>query len=142
MEDNEIVRKSDFVNIEYATKPDGGVWVAVVNGGNKKKSANSPFRTQYCQMSSHRDTRLYIDDIDTPKSVSTDYIQRAPKNVAPEITDDMSVPEMLRVMGHAGWSATPERAKRSDSKRQPKKSARKIKPSRGTPRRGRKPPTG
>lgn len=135
MEDNEFKRKSDFVNIEYATKPDGGVWLSVVNGGNKKKSANSPFRTQYCQMSSHKDARLYIDDIDMPKAVSTDQIQRAPKDVAPTITEDMSVPEMLRAMDNSGWT----QPNKEESVRQPKKKRmRRIKPSRGTPRRGRK----
>ena len=136
LEDNEFKRKSDFVNIEYATKPDGGVWFAVVNGGNKKKSANSPFRSQYCQMSSHKDVRLYIDDIDTPKSATTDHIQRAPRDVAPEITDDMSVPEMLRVMEDRGWSAGRVKA-RPERKRQPKRT-RKTQPSRGKPRVGRK----
>ena len=74
--DGEIVSRSDFVNIEYAVRKNGKVFIAVVNGGGKGKVANSPFRSEAYNMKSRKGDELHIDDVGTPAEVETNVIQR------------------------------------------------------------------
>jgi hypothetical protein len=137
MEDNKIVRKGDFVNIEYAVKKNGAVWLAVVYGGGKKKQSNSPFRKQFGRMSSHKDDRLYIDDIDKAYKHTTMEIQRAPVQVAPDIDDNTSTEDILKMMGGQRWeAASPKRRKKKSEKSLTmRQNARKIRAHRKTGKR-------
>jgi len=74
--DGEIVSRSDFVNIEYAVRNNGKIFIAVVNGGGKGKVANSPFRSEAYNMKSRKSDELHIDDVGTPAEVETNVIQR------------------------------------------------------------------
>ena len=137
LEDNKIARKGDFVNIEYAVKKNGAVWLAVVYGGGKKKQANSPFRKQFGRMSSHKDDRLYIDDIDKAYKNTTMEIQRAPVKVAPDIDDTTSTEDILKMMGAQRWEAkSPKRRKNlSEKKLTMRRNAHKIRAHRKTGKR-------
>ena len=137
LEDNKIVRKGDFVNIEYAVKKNGAVWLAVVYGGGKKKQANSPFRKQFGRMSSHKDDRLYIDDIDKAYKDTTMEIQRAPVQVAPDIDDSTSTEEILKMMGGRRWQPTSQKRRKnvSEKKLTMRQNAHKIRAHRKTGKR-------
>lgn len=121
-------KRSDFVNIEYAVRPNGKTFLAVVHGGKKKGRANSPFRSQFCKMKSHRDAFLHIDDFCTPQQASSVFIQRgtpvlplgAPKGMEQIITEDMTVGEVLSAMSNVGWTVSDNRhAKRQKRQKKP-----------------------
>lgn len=141
--DGEIVSRSDFVNIEYAVRKNGKVFIAVVNGGGKGKVANSPFRSEAYNMKSRKGDELHIDDVGTPAEVETNVIQREipetegaklpsdPKRLKEVLGDekrlnkilepDMHLPveEVLDRMNQAQWdipSHSQEKAKKRSKK--------------------------
>jgi len=124
-----LEKKSDYINIEYAVKPNGKVFLAVVHGGNKRNNANSPFRAQHCRMQSHKDTFLHIDDFCTPAGVNEGFIQREREMTPPSITDDMTVGEILTTMSDNGWHVSDDRFNTERKKRE-KKQMRRVQPVR------------
>ena len=117
-------KKSDFVNIEYAVKPNGKVFLAVVHGGNKRNNANSPFRAQHCRMQSHKDTFLHIDDFCTPRGVNEGFIQREQEMSMPVIPEGATLGEILTGMSNMGWSVADDRFKAEKKQRGSAKKAR------------------
>lgn len=117
-------KKSDFVNIEYAVKPNGKVFLAVVHGGNKRNNANSPFRAQHCRMQSHKDTFLHIDDFCTPRGVNEGFIQREQEMSMPVIPEGATLGEILTGMSNMGWSVSDDRFKAEKKQRGSAKKAR------------------
>jgi len=96
-QDGAIVSKSDFVNIEYAVRKNGKIFIAVVNGGGKGKVANSPFRSEAYNMKSRKSDELHIDDVGTPSEVETNVIQREipPETEATLPSDPKRLKEVL-----------------------------------------------
>ena len=88
-------------------------------------------------MSAHRDDRLYIDDIDKAYKHTTMEIQRAPVQVAPDIDDDTSTEDILKMMGGQRWEAkSPKRRKNvSEKKATMRRNAHKIRAHRKTGKR-------
>ena len=133
MENNKIVEKGDFVNIEFAVLNTGKVWMAVCNGS--KKNTNSPFRKHYLLMKGNASEESFIDDLDVPKAVNHTFIQRPVVPAPPVITENMTVGETLKVMSNQQNVSFTESRFTKKREGRVKKQTRKIAPSRGSPRR-------
>ena len=132
MENNKIVEKGDFVNIEFAVLNTGKVWMAVCNGS--KKNTNSPFRKHYLLMKGNASEESFIDDLDVPKAVNHTFIQRPVVPAPPVITENMTVGETLKVMSNQQNVSFTESRFTKKREGRVKKQTRKIAPSRGSPR--------
>jgi hypothetical protein len=132
MENNKIVEKGDFVNIEYAVLNTGKVWMAVCNGN--KKNTNSPFRKHYLLMKGNASEESFIDDFDVPKQVNHTFIQRPVVPEQPVITEDMTVGETLAVMSKQQNVSFTDLRFVEKREKKVKKQSRKVAPLRGTPR--------